>query len=611
MSAIAERLPAADPLDSLHFGLFARIGLTPETESPAAKLLPGRQGDLFTWEGRGATVAMRGTGAYVPTRSGWDVFVLGASEERARRITELLSPILGRAAAGQGVEAGGHAVGDLCMQMLPMSVVVAFNRTTGTACLLRDGCGFIPLYYAVHGGTLTVSNDLPAVRAHLPSNAINTDKIDEMLLFGHRTGRRTLWQNINTVPPGDMAVLDSRGSRCSARFHSLWTPASLFQVEERHRLERQPLQQTLKEVEATLEASLQPLLSAERVAVPCGGGVDSSLLGAYFAARSPRTTLWCINQPTARITEKAWTQPLADRLGIRCEYVNLDRESFLTALLDMISKGGQPLSGPNMCGGWLLTRQALEDGESHFVFGELCDTVFGGLGGFSSLSPLFRAMRSLSKLPSKLRLRLLRSLHGEAAWLIGTTLHAPIDELAGIGYGNLERAANFQDAVSFRYPGQSDIQHMADMLTWTQFKTVMSSLHHEFHERDQRLGGASYFPFADPAFIRLGLHLPHGIKVRSGHKKWLWRTFASKYIGHEVAFRKKYAFPLPTSRWLDRGELLLDRGFLEECLCLNVGELYQSLPAEHVARWTLLNLELWGRLHCHGESADALLGRLM
>lgn len=152
---------------------------------------------------------------------------------------------------------------------------------------------------------------------------------------------------------------------------------------------------------------------------------------------------------------------------------------------------------------------------------------------------------------------------------------------------------------------------MADLLTFNELKRVPATLHHSFHEKGENFGGRISFPFAHPALVRLGIHMPYHLKRRHGHNKWLWRKFAGTYVGKEVAFRRKYAFPTLTDRWLDRASSLLSRGFLETFLCTRVDSIYSSCQPGGPSRWTLANLELWGRLHVWREEPRAILNEIL
>jgi hypothetical protein len=298
-------------------------------------------------------------------------------------------------------------------------------------------------------------------------------------------------------------------------------------------------------------------------------------------------------------------------LNVTCTYVNVTREAFLAKLVEKMSRSHQPLTGPNSVGGELLRDAAVRSGVSTLVSGELCDTVFGGLSGFYHMSPRFRMLRRLSRLPYKIRNWLMRATFEMPAWLLDNMRvgHPNID--ARNGGGDLDSAEVIRESMTFCYSGQSNAQKMADVVTWMHLTTVPSALHATFFEYEEQVGPDHFYPFADPAMIRLGIHLPHYLKRRAGHNKWLWRKIVAPYIGRNVAFRRKYAFPTPTDEWINRATPLLSRGFLEHLLCVDVAGLYANMPPGDPSRWTLVNCELWGRIHCENESPNAILTALL
>ena len=203
-----------------------------------------------------------------------------------------------------------------------------------------------------------------------------------------------------------------------------------------------------------------------------------------------------------------------------------------------------------------------------------------------------------------------RGIISDAAWVMDMSQVAPTEDLAKIAMGDIERAELLSEVL--RFPkNDSQKERFADIFSWIQLKEVPTGLNHIFFEKDEFEGGVTHYPFAHESLINLGLHLPYKYKVNDGHKKWLWRKFTSEYIGHDVAFRKKYAFPTLTNLWLEPSSSLLKGGFLQDLLCANVSNVFESLPKSDPARWTLLNIELWGRIHCLGQTKEKLLNIMM
>ncbi|MGB1262274.1 MAG: asparagine synthase-related protein [Cognaticolwellia sp.] len=496
---------------------------------------------------------------------------------------------------------------DITDLLLPGAVIFAIQPTLGRVVVLRDACGFIPIYYHFSQNRLVFSSNLATVRANTQYNGINTDKINEMLVYAHRTGKRTLWQNLNAISPGGVSVFTQNQL---AVHQWLLTEPSQYNPELQAKFKSLSESALLLEIKKAMDKALEPLAHEPHVSVPCGGGVDSSFLGAYLAQRGQDVTFWCINQPDAPVSEDEWMKPLSKQLNIPCEYANLNKQVFLENLLERMFQAQQPMTGPNAVGGIYARKLALEAGDKVFISGEGADTVFGGLSPFARLTPLVSLFRMLAKLPKRLRMQLDRGLISDPAWVMDMSQVAPTEDLARIAMGDIERAELLAEVLKF--PANSSTkERFADIFSWVQLKEVPTGLNHIFFEKDEFEGGITHYPFAHQALINLGLHLPYQYKVNQGHKKWLWRKFTSEYIGHDVAFRKKYAFPTLTHIWLEPSATLLKGGFLQDLLCANVASVFGSLPKSDPARWTLLNIELWGRIHCLGEQKSQLLNTMM
>jgi asparagine synthetase B (glutamine-hydrolysing) len=588
-------------LSLVGFEGFIRLAV-PEHGSGALSPVQEQNGTI--WRAPGFHLECPGGCHQAVSATGWVVFSMGEAN-----CAELVGQALDAAFPAGPAFVPPTALGrELAWRLLPSAAVVAVHPATGRASLLRDGAGFRPIYYSLSGNLLRFSSGVRKLREESGVSGINTDKVSEMLLFGHRCGERTIWQGLNTVTPGRMLVFrpDSRPEHWQ-----FWTREHFFDLSERHRLERQPVEKTLEEIQEALDAALMPLGSLGPLVVTSGGGVDSSLLGAYLKRQKRDVQFRCVNKPEAARREEDWMRPLCRKLDIPCEYSHLTRDRFLSGLIEMLVRSGQPLVGPNFVGTYILRKESVASGLMHYVVGEGCDASFGGWSAFHHLSPRFRLLRVLSHLPHRYRLWLTRALADEPSWLFNTTVVVEGAELASNAGGHLERAEALLNALQGTYPGQSQAQRMADIVTWSDFRLDPSYHNHAFFEHEDWGGGRSHFPFVHPKLLRLAIHLPHWLKRRRGQNKWIWRVFASRYLGRDVAFRRKYSFPMPTAAWLSAAPQLIRGGFLEDLLCAKVGDLFEAMAPDNPSRWTLVNVELWGRLHCWKESPERLLSDLV
>ena len=106
----------------------------------------------------------------------------------------------------------------LCWDLLPSSFVFAVHHSTSSICLICDSSSFRPSYFVRSNEALYFSTSLKAPRRHIPYGKVNTDKITQMLAFGHRTGRRILWQGIECISPGEIVFHSPNRQRSESAF---------------------------------------------------------------------------------------------------------------------------------------------------------------------------------------------------------------------------------------------------------------------------------------------------------------------------------------------------------------------------------------------------------
>ena len=580
-------------IDQVHIGFygeFPRNVLNGQRQPSKARKFDGSVKDSET------TLAGKGDLYDFSTADGWRVVAFGPRAHAIESVFDLIKASLTISEGGVGYADGAPQTRRaICRETLPGCAIVA-QHVSGSIVLFRDLAGFVPVYYALDGESVRISSNIKAVLHRNARNPVNVDKFSDMLLYGQRTGARTVWEEVRTVQPGSCVLIPATGAPITRWYFST---DNAFDPDVQAELAKLPDDAALRRVGECLDKALDNFSNVETLNVPCGGGVDSSLLGAYLKKRGHKVVYWCINQPDAPRTEREWMDPLSKAMGIPCVYADLAKQDFIENLVETICSTQQPLTGPNAVGGVFARKMALAEGYQHYVSGEFCDTIFGGLSPNGRLWWPIRFIRLLSRLPYRIRMQLIRGLMGDAYWFVDSMQVDTCDDAAKVGFGHLhvaEKLVELEDIARARIGSSDKLQLKSQQLAWLQMRDVASGLNHLFYEKDESLGGTTFYPFVYPEILELGLNLPFKAKVRSGTKKWLWRRFASDYIGHDVAFRKKYGFPTLTSAWLTSAGDLMQHGFVESATGSHAGTIYDSLDNNHSARWTLLNIELWGRL---------------
>lgn len=589
-------------------GLFGQFTWRPSGQKV---LLGAPEGDCQSWTVATGQVLGKGTTAQAHVASeGWSVFALSATNNIADLICEKLEKHLPDGFHESGGQLGGDLESHLFWDLIPKTAFVAHHNRTNEIWLVRDVLGFVPIYYRAVSEGVTLSTSLPWLRDVVDESGINVGKLAELITFGHHFGSSTVWRGIDVVAPGQCVVLSP-----DKLVRRLWfaKPEIAFDAAERSRLSSLSTEQLSAESRKLVEDSVSRAIQGKSFVVQGGGGVDSSVLTALATHLRSDVVSWSINHPDLSPSEASWVRPLAARLQVQARFADVTRPLFIESLVDVMTRAGQPLIGPNFIGGAILRQQALmtSTDELHFLNGELCDTIFGGLSSFHQLALRRRSARKLSRLPARMRRMIKRGLLDDRDWLAFRVLGLPERDFASCAFGSLERAELIDEIHSVGRQHSDSVQALANQLTWFDFRRVPCALHHGFYERDEWYGGDFLFPFADASLLRFGFNLPCKYKYRSGHTKWLWRNLAADLIGKDVAFRPKKGFDAPIRDWLRPVLKMFDGGFAADVFRLSSGQFATRLAEREALLWPLANIELWGRLHCCGESPSDVFEKLM
>jgi asparagine synthase (glutamine-hydrolysing) len=128
-------------------------------------------------------------------------------------------------------------------------------------------------------------------------------------------------------------------------------------------------------------------------------------------------------------------------------------------------------------------------------------------------------------------------------------------------------------------------------------------------------------PYLDQDVVDFATTLPAHLKLRGLKRKYVFRQVVTDYLPQEIVNRPKVGFAVPLADWFRhelrdfvRGYVAEPGGFLDEHLDLGGRRalLQAHLRGQDLSLplYSLLVLELWGRIFCRGESAEAVSGAL-
>jgi asparagine synthase (glutamine-hydrolysing) len=487
-----------------------------------------------------------------------------------------------------------------------MFALAYFDRRSRELWLARDRLGIKPLYAAECAGELAFASEPQALLAH-PGMSCRPDRlaIASALLRGRQEPRITFFEGIEALEPGTWWRV--RGSKTERRcyYHVL----DALDVE---RLLGADADAAVPRFETLLEESVQLHLASDvPLAAICSGGVDSSLIAAFASRRLKDLHCYVADQDSAT-GEARFAQRVADHLGVQLRRVPMDRETHLRHWPEAVWYEGHPLYNRSSVSLLLLVRACREDGVKVLLNGEGADELFGG---YAHQALAYRAWSwpgRLALMLDPIRERRRRRWKQQHSPFFGTSR---LDGLGvtGIavsdGDGELRRQALREKLA--RVHSAADREFLVRCLDDLYF-----TLDPLLRRHDRMAMAASVemrVPFLENALIDFGIHLPRRAKLRSGQSKWVVKQTAEKLLPAAIVHARKRAFPMPGS--FDSGcESLLAGGAAGELLhwTRRTQEgLISRLRRHHGTRFTLVCLELWGRIYLRGEKPDALASELL
>jgi asparagine synthase (glutamine-hydrolysing) len=381
--------------------------------------------------------------------------------------------------------------------------------------------------------------------------------------------------------------------------------------------------------------------------VPLGaflsGGVDSSLVVAMMAQEvgQVEAVTNCYDDPTR--DERQFARQVAARWGVQLHEHVLRPSAVVANLPEIVWQCDQPLASSLVPA--YLVAQAAKPHVTVMLSGEGGDELFGG----GRLLRIVRAAMTYRKmLPwGGLRRRLGRRLSGYRQGPLG-----PLAILAEAGQNPAKRTFYYASSID---PSKRVFRKVAYT---PRFQKMLAGWHPDvfydevwesavaeddvdrviysdlvFHLPPHMLAKLDALtmahsvearsPLLDTALIEYSAGIPTSLRLRGYTTKYLLKRLAERYVPHEVIYRRKQGFVMPTGAWL-RGELapyveaalqspvFLERGWLRP-------KFVRQMLKEHKAGrrswssqlWTTFVLSVWlhlleGKLS-RDDSLEALL----
>lgn len=447
-----------------------------------------------------------------------------------------------------------------------------WDQTEHKLFVARDRFGEKPLYYArTPGGHLVLASEIKSLLAsQWIQPRIDPLSVDAVLSLFHVPPDRTIYQNIQVLPPAHAAVFTVDGGAEQWRY---WQPS----------FSTRPIGE-MDAVEG-IRMLVQRAVRRQKVAdLPVGcflsGGLDSTTLAGQMAALSGGPVRTYAVGFGDLINELPFARAAAQAYGTDHHELQMDIE-VAPALERMLEVYDEPFADSSNIPTWLVCEFARRQVKV-VLSGDGGDELFGGYDWYS---PLLQADAESPPLDPWLRhTRSSTHLHADRSALWGHRRQPGTAAAMRESFGPPDDAAGIDRALAFDLgcylPG--------DILV----KVDRAAMAHGLETRA---------PFLDVDLVEFVLSLPHEMRFKGGRLKYLMRQAFAERWPPAIRARSKQGFGAPVDHWMRQPQVA--RMWHRVCspasaLCALLPGTPRVAPTLRPQRqWTLLCLGLWLEKH--------------
>lgn len=489
--------------------------------------------------------------------------------------------------------------------------------------LAKDHMGQKPLFFAQHGDSFLFASEVKAIlAADLIETRPNMNAFWHYMSLRFIPDQHTLFEGIQKLPAASTLVWDNG----VVSIDSYW---SLHFTDKETGSE----ETIADELEHILKESVQlHLLSDVQVGSFLSGGIDSSLITAMMAdITGEKFPTFSIGVKEQTFNELPYARMVSDQyqLDAKEEIVQADLIRLMPSMIYHLDEPSDPFG----VGVYLVSKVASEHVKV-VLSGDGGDENFAGYDRFAGqrlaeyygiMPEWFRkqVMRRMIKLvPESFAYK---SLQQKAMWMNEMSFYGAGERYAQsmsfLRFTPENKQSLFTDAARndiegdsvemiLRYFDADNAEDVVDKMLYTDLMTRMPdhllsivdrmSMAHSLESRP---------PLMDYQVIEYAARIPASMKLKGKNLKYMLKKVASRYLPHELIYRKKQGFSFPIASWLRTDLQQFTRNLFDQSRFVELGYFEKAyvhqLLEEHTAGkmdhnfriWILINMEFWYRMY--------------
>ena len=427
--------------------------------------------------------------------------------------------------------------------------IALYDKTKDIFFLYRDHFGIQPLYYTIQSNRLIFGSEIKAIlQADDITPAFDIVGLDQILSFPGLISPRTMFNNIQSVKPGEYIKIDLHNIKITR--HIYW--------DFNYKNKKDKLKLTERDYVDALDFHLQKAVKYRLTAdVPISfylsGGIDSSLLlsMARQLINNHKLCSFSVVFPDDKLIDECkYQEIMANYVGSTHSYLEFNYTDILTKLSDVIYHTECPIKESFNTAAIMLSKYVNEQGFKVIIGGQGADELFGGYPSYK-----FDEIRSeYDFTESKAEKEIRKCVWGNENYFYEKKHSEFINEKIKLYSDHIKQNYNQYNCLNYELIDKNQINSI-DMLkrrSYLDFKLRLAD-HLLSDHGDKMLMANSIegrYPFLDQELVTFSASIPSNLKIKNLVEKYIIKEVSKKYVPSKIINREKFGFTAPGSPYI-------------------------------------------------------------
>jgi len=402
-----------------------------------------------------------------------------------------------------------------------------YDQTNEELFLSKDRFGKKPLYYYKNLNKFYFSSEMKTLIPFLSKKEIDKTALEQIFTYRFTFDERTILKGVKNFLPGHNMIFDLKKKKIS--FYKQY-----------YSLKIKPSEITFEKAKSKLKTLLQEsvglrMVSDVPVASLLSGGLDSSIVTLLAKKLNPNLHTFSIGFDTTN--ELPYAKLVADRLGTEHHEIQIDKDSMLKYIEDMIYHMDEPIGDPGFLPIFVLSKEVSKFNKV-VLSGDGADEIFTGYDRYKLLNYSWLSKFVFFKSKNPL-LKILYNMKGKSYSESFLEITRIFDK------EELEKLNLNERLPSIKAENLAEIQKF----------DVENLLFKDFFMKADKMSSAfgleQRTPFIDYEILEFGFSLPLEFKLKLWNEKRILKEAFKTELPNQIYKRRKHGFNVPIDYWFE------------------------------------------------------------